>query len=164
MCSSDLNIRERHGVQRFYCDPAWRITVTDLRDLYGLPVEIATKGDAEGTTEDLWHGERQSALRDGSMQVLRGSTLHGQLEQLLRDPVQLELGHVRAAPGQRDHVTDAWRYLFRMVRTRHVQAPTPPLSDAQRLDAAAREMRERSLRPPPRGGDSVRDRLRRGTR
>jgi hypothetical protein len=143
------DVRERFRVQRFYCDPAWKVTVTDLRSLYGLPVEAALKGDAEGTTEDLWHGERQSALRDGSMLVRSGGVLHGQLESLLRDPVMLEQGHVRAAPGQDDHAADAWRYLFRMVRTRHVVSPTPPASEAQRLASEARDMRERSLRPPP---------------
>lgn len=150
-------VMERHSVVRFYCDPAWRLTVEDLRRLYGLPVESAIKGDAEGTTEDLWHSERQASLRTGHLQVLRGSVLHGQLEGLLRDPSALEDGHIRTAPGQDDHATDAWRYLFRMVRTRHVEFPEPPEAEGDRMTRELSEHRSRLLNRPS-DRDPVRDR------
>lgn len=140
-------LMDTHGIRRFYCDPAWKLTVQDLRRLYGLPVEIATKGDAEGTTEDLWHGERQAALRTGMMRVLRGSTLHGQLESVLRDPAALEDGHLRQASGQRDHALDAWRYVFRMVRTRHVAAPEPPPTPEQEAADRVAEVKRAALTP-----------------
>ena len=139
---------DRYRIIRFYSDPAWKQTVEDLKRLYGVPIEVAVKGDAEGTTEDLWHAERQAALRDGSCQVLEGSVLHRQLESLLRDPVELEKnGHIRTAPGQVDHVTDAWRYLFRMVRTRHVAAPEAPLSPDELRRHEVADVRRRSLQP-----------------
>jgi len=141
-------LMDRFGVRRIYCDPAWKLTVQDLRSLYALPVEVAVKGDAEGTTEDLWHAERQAALASGLMQVRRGSVLHGQLESVLRDPALLEAGHVRQAAGQRDHALDAWRYLFRMVRTRHVQVPEAPLDPRQERELEMTRMRAEALRGP----------------
>lgn len=145
-------LKDEHGIIKFYSDPAWKQTVEDLRRLYGVPIEAATKGDAEGTTEDLWHAERQAALRDGSFQVMEDSVLHQQLEKLLRDPVIAERdGHIRTAPGQVDHVTDAWRYLFRMVRTKHVAAPEAPMTSEQIRRLEIEEVRRRSLGTDDRG-------------
>lgn len=151
-------LMEAHGIRRFYCDPAWKLTVQDLRRLYGLPVEIATKGDAEGTTEDLWHGERQAALRTGMMLVRRGSVLHGQLESVLRDPAALEEGHLRQMPGQRDHALDAWRYVFRMVRTRVVERPEPPMGPEQEAVARAAAIKRAALTPTEERRDAPRTR------
>lgn len=136
----------RLGIRRFYVDPAWRMTANDLARLHGLPVEPAVKGDAEGTTEDLWHMERAAALAQGTALIRRGSVLHGQLETVLRDPRELERGHVRTSPGQDDHALDSWRYLFRMVRTRHARAPEPPMTDMQRREAELRADKERRAR------------------
>jgi hypothetical protein len=154
-------LRDRFGVRNFYLDPAWKLSVKDMARTYGLPVDNALKGDAEGTDEDFWHSERRSALNQGTMQVLQGSVLHGQLESLLRDPVELERGHVRPVPGQPDHAFDAWRYLFRMVRTRHVRLPEPPLSREQSALHDAARMRAQALAPPTRSRDGRdrRDRL-----
>ena len=152
-------LMERFGIRRFYSDPAWRITLEDLRTLYGLPVEPAVKGDAEGTTEDLWHSERQAALRDGSAQVIEGGLLHRQLETVLRDPTLLAQGRLRAMDGQDDHALDAWRYLFRMVRTRHVQVPEPPESIDGRMTREAAEAKAKALSPRDRERQSNAQRL-----
>lgn len=138
-------VQDTYGVRRFYVDPAWKLTGNDLSRLHGLPVEPAIKGDAEGTTEDLWHMERSTAMRQGTMLAIRGSTLHRQLESVQRDLKELERGHIRAAPAQDDHVYDSWRYAFRMLRTRHAAAPEFPMTAEQRQIAKAVEDREHRL-------------------
>lgn len=139
-------LMDKYGIEKFYSDPAWKITVQDLRRLYGIPVDIAVKGDSEGTTEDLWHSERQAALKDGSMLIVKHGLLYQQLESLLRDQKQLDNGHIRVSDGQDDHAYDAWRYLFRMVRTRHVEAPSPPMTEMQRREADADKFKDQLVK------------------
>ena len=151
-----VDLRSRFGIRRFYLDPAWKLSVKDLKRIHGLDCEAATKGNAEGTDEDFWYSERRSAINQGTMQFLEGSPLHGQMQTVLRDEIEMDRGHVRAKPGQDDHCYDAWRYLFRMVRTRHVEAPEPPLDNREAVLRDVAEIRARSLstgteRRPPRG-------------
>jgi hypothetical protein len=125
-----------HGIRGFYVDGSWKLTVLDMARLLGIPVLATDKGNVGGQDEDFWTMERRSALRQGSMQVLRDSLLRRQLESIVRDEAEAERGHIRSAPGQDDHTYDAWRYVFRMVRTNHVPAPEAP------LDMNQRKMRE----------------------
>lgn len=148
------DVRAKHGVRTFYSDPTWTLNAHDMVRLHGLPFEPAVKGNAEGTDEDFWHGQRAAALRRGTMLVRRNSILHDQLETLLRDPKEMERGHIRTGPGQDDHVADCWRYVFRMVRTRHVRVPEPPVPEDDRRERELLGMALRRVAPSngdPRG-------------
>lgn len=149
-------LTERLHVALWYVDPAWKITANDLSRLHGLTVGLADKGDKDGKDEDFWHAERRMALRQGTLQLIRGGSAHDQFESVLRDSKELDRGRIRAAPGQDDHVFDCVRYCFRMVRTNHVKGPEAPMTQIQRDFAAEAKFKERMQRPQVTPGFSQR--------
>lgn len=115
-------LMSEHGVLRFYGDSAAAQVIKDLVELYGLPVEAADKSD-----KGVWILELRAALSDGSCLIRSGSHLHRELELLTCDPEALRKRKIETRPGAEDHTYDAFRYLYRMIRTRHVRAPELPL-------------------------------------
>lgn len=138
-------LRDRLGIKRFYVDGAWKMTVTDLARLYGLPVAVADKGPRGDFDEDVWVMERRTALQQGTMLVRQGGVLEAQLASVLRDPEEALRGHVRVRSGQDDHVVDSWRYAFRMIRTNHVPAPEAPIGQEDAAIRNAAEARAEAL-------------------
>lgn len=139
------------GCDVWYGDYASATAINDLRLLYGINVQNAEKHD-----RTLWHGELESAFRAGEAFILGGSPLHDELKALVRDPGALLDREIRPPPGAEDHCYDAWRYLFRAVRTHHVRLPERPRTAEeerrQEMDDYKRRLRRRQeeIRRDPR--------------
>ena len=121
------DLQKKYNIIKFYGDSAAAQTIADLKIIYGIPIEPASKNELQNSM-NFWHSERESALKNGLIKILKGSELYKELLQLVRDPNELLKKRIRAKPGQDDHCFDAWRYLFRMVRTNHIKLPNRPLT------------------------------------
>lgn len=115
------------GVKAWYGDNAAAQTIADLNQLYGHDVRPCEK-----TERNFWHGELDAAFEAGEWLVRDGSVLHKELQTLVRDPDALLRRSIEPRPGSDDHAYDAWRYLFRAVRTHHVKQPERPRTSGER--------------------------------